>query len=70
MSTSPKKVKHCQRDSDSLINALGIRPHLPSPYSPEQLKRIELYGRAIKIMEPLYAFGQEVSTWTYEGPKE
>ncbi len=50
---------------DKVIDELRIRSQLPSPYTPEKLKRIELTERAIGILEPLNAFSQKLQTWTW-----
>lgn len=49
-----------------VIDELGIRSQLPSPYTPNQVKRIELTERAVKILEPLNEFGQKLQTWTWK----
>ena len=51
---------------DKVIDELGSRSQPPSPYSEDQVKRIELTERAIKIIEPLNGFGQYLQNWAWQ----
>jgi len=51
---------------DEVIDELGIRSQLLSSYTPDQVKRIELTERALKVIEPLNEFGQKLQTWTWK----